>query len=65
MLAQAGKMFVFIAQALEGDSIQGQTANRVVAAAKALMSTAAVDPAPLLQQHFSPASQQKVAAYFS
>lgn len=65
VLAQAGKMFVFIAQALEGDSIQGQTANRVVAAAKALMSTAAVDPAPLLQQHFSPASQQKVAAYFS
>ncbi|ROT37895.1 importin subunit beta-3 [Sodiomyces alkalinus F11] len=64
VLGQAGKMFVFIAQALEADSLQGQTANRVVAAAKTLLSTAGVDPAPLLQQ-FSPAGQQRVAAYFS
>lgn len=57
-------MFVLIAQALEADALQGQTANRVVAAAKTLLSTAGVDAGPLLQQ-FSPAGQQRVAAYFS
>ncbi|KAM0324546.1 hypothetical protein ACHAQA_007931 [Verticillium albo-atrum] len=64
VIGQAGKMFVVIAQALEGDALQGQTVTRVVAATKALLANAGVDPAPLLQQ-FPAESQQRVAAYFS
>jgi len=61
---QAGKVFVLTAQALEADTLQGQTASRVVGAIKALLSQAGVDPTPLLQQ-FSPESQRAITAYFS
>lgn len=64
VIGQAGKMFVMIAQALESDALQGQTVTRVVAATKALLANAGVDPAPLLQQ-FPAESQQRVAAYFA
>ncbi|KAJ3522437.1 hypothetical protein NM208_g12858 [Fusarium decemcellulare] len=37
---QAAKVFVFIAQALEAETLQGQTASRVAAATKALLTTA-------------------------
>lgn len=63
-MGQAGKIFVFTAQALEADTLQGQTASRVVAAIKALLSSASVDPTPLLQQ-FSPEAQRTITAYFS
>ncbi|KZL75448.1 importin subunit beta-3, partial [Colletotrichum tofieldiae] len=61
---QAGKVFVLTAQALEADTLQGQTASRVVGATKALLSQAGVDPTPLLQQ-FSPESQRTITSYFS
>lgn len=61
---QAGKVFVFIAQALEAETLQGQTASRVAAAAKVLLTAANVDPMPLLQQ-FSPESQRTIMGYFS
>ncbi|KAH0436861.1 importin beta-3 [Colletotrichum camelliae] len=64
VMGQAGKVFVFTAQALEADTLQGQTASRVVTAIKALLSAAGVNPAPLLQQ-FSPEAQRTITAYFS
>lgn len=64
VMNQASKIFVFIAQALEAETLQGQTASRVTAATKALLSAAGVDPMPLLQQ-FSPESQRTIMGYFS
>lgn len=61
---QASKIFVFIAQALESEALQGQTASRVAAATKTLLTTANVDPMPLLQQ-FTPEAQQTIMGYFS
>lgn len=63
-MGQASKIFTFIAQALETQTLQGQTASRVAAAAKTLLSSANVDPTPLLQQ-FSPESQQTIMSYFN
>ena len=61
---QAGKIFVFIAQALEAETLQGQTAGRVAVATKALLTTANVDPTPLLQ-HFAPEAQRTIMGYFT
>lgn len=61
---QAGKVFVFIAQALEAETLVGQTANRVAQATKGLLQTTSVDPSPLLQQ-FSPQAQQTIMGYFN
>jgi hypothetical protein len=63
VITQAGKIFIFIAQALEAETLQGQTANRIVASAKTLLGAAGLDPAQLLQQ-LSPETQQTVRAYF-
>ncbi len=62
-MSQAGKVFIFIAQALEAETLQGQTATRIVAAAKTLLQGAGLDPTALLQQ-LSPEAQQTVRAYF-
>lgn len=64
VMNQASKIFVFIAQALESDALQGQTASRVASATKALLTAANVDPMPLLQQ-FTPDAQQTIMGYFS
>jgi hypothetical protein len=64
VMNQANKVFVFIAQALEAETLQGQTASRVVAATKALLTAARVDPKPLLEQ-FSPESQRTIMGYFA
>ncbi|KAH7243186.1 importin subunit beta-3 [Fusarium solani] len=64
VMNQAGKIFVFIAQALEAETLLGQTANRVAVATKALLTTAGVDPTPLLQQ-FSPESQRTIMGFFN
>ncbi len=64
VLSQAAKVFVFIAQALEAETLQGQTATRIVAAAKALLQVSGLNPAQLLQQ-LPPETQQTVQAYFS
>ncbi|KAH6668610.1 importin subunit beta-3 [Plectosphaerella plurivora] len=64
VISQPGKVFVFVAHALAEESLTGQTANLVLAATKALVSSAGVDPTPLLQQ-FSPESQQKIKQIFS
>jgi hypothetical protein len=63
VLAQAAKVFLFVAQALEAGALAGQTAARVVAATKLLLTASSTDPVPLLQQ-FAPESQQLIRGYF-
>ncbi|CAG9956137.1 unnamed protein product [Clonostachys rosea f. rosea IK726] len=64
VFGQAPKIFEFIAKALEGEALQGQTASRVAVATKALLAATNVDPTPLLQ-NFSPEAQQTIMGYFS
>ncbi len=63
-MSQAGKVFTFIAQALETESLSGQAATKVVAATKVLLTEANLNAALLLQQ-FSPESQQTINSYFT
>jgi len=64
VISQAGKVFLFIAQALEAETLQNQVATRVAQAAKLLLGIAGLDPSQVLQQ--LPAdTQQAVRPYFS
>lgn len=63
-MSQAAKVFIFIAQALETESLSGQAAIRVVSATKLLLTEANLNAALLLQQ-FSPESQQTINSYFT
>jgi len=63
--SQASKIFMFVAQALESEALQGQTATRVAAATKELLQKANVDPTPQLEQQFGPEAQQVIKGYFS
>lgn len=62
-MAQAAKVFVFIAQALDAKTLQGQVATRVVQAAKSLLAVAGLAPQQLLQQ-LPAETQQTVQQYF-
>ena len=65
MITQAGKVFIFIAQALEAETLQGQTAARIVEAGKLLLQFAGLDPAQVLQQLSDrPELARTVQAYF-
>ena len=64
VLSQPDKVFVFIAQALEAETLQGQIATRVIQAAKLLLGITGRDPVQLMSQ-LSPETQQTVRAYFS
>ncbi|RDA86269.1 hypothetical protein CP532_5083 [Ophiocordyceps camponoti-leonardi (nom. inval.)] len=64
VMNQGSKLFVFVAQALEAETLQGQTATRVIAATKLLLTSSNVDPMPLLQR-FSQDSQRTIMGYFS
>lgn len=61
---QASRFFVFIAQALEAETLRGQTASHVATATKALLTATNVDPMPLLQQ-FPAESQSTIMGYFT
>ncbi|KAM3086381.1 importin subunit beta-3 [Clarireedia jacksonii] len=61
--SQAPKVFAFVAQALEAETLQGATANRIVETTKALLRMAGLDPGQLLLQ-LAPETQQTVRAYF-
>lgn len=63
-MANAAKVFVYIAQALEAETLPETTASKVVAAAKVLIGATGQDPNQLLLQ-LSPEAQQTVRAYFS
>ncbi|KAF2399956.1 importin subunit beta-3 [Trichodelitschia bisporula] len=63
VLQQAAKCFTFIVQALEAETLQGQTASRIVGAAKQLVATAGLDANQLLAG-MSPETQHTVRAFF-
>ena len=62
-MSQAAKCFTFVAQALEAETLQGQTASRIVGAAKQLVTTAGLDANQLLA-NLPPETQQTVRAFF-
>ncbi len=64
VLAQAQKVFVYVAQALESEALTGQTANRVIQSTKNLLQATNTDAAALLQS-FAPEAQMTIRAYFS
>jgi len=47
-MQNAGRCFTYIAQALEAETLQGQTATRLVDASKRLISMAGLDAQQLL-----------------
>jgi hypothetical protein len=64
VLSQPQKIFVFVVQALEAETLQGQIATKVISSAKALLQVTGQDPSALLAQ-MSPETQQVVRAFFS
>ena len=64
ILAAADKAFLAIALALEAETIQGQTALKVTAAAKNLVQIAGIDAAGLVST-LPVETQQTVRAIFS
>jgi hypothetical protein len=63
VLSKAAQCFTYIVKALEAETIQGQTATRIVGAAKVLVSAAGLDAGQLLAT-MSPETQQTVRAFF-
>ena len=64
VVAAANKTFVAIALALEAETLQGATAQRVAAAGKTLVQTAGIDANRILAT-LSPETQQTVRSYFA
>ncbi|KAI4202157.1 MAG: hypothetical protein LQ348_001546 [Seirophora lacunosa] len=64
VIAAANQVFIAIAQALEAETLQGQTAQRVVAAAKRLVQVAHIDANQILTT-LSPETQQTLQTYFA
>jgi len=62
-MSQPAKIFMFIVQALEAETLQGHTASIVIEAAKKLLGNAGMNPAQVLQQ-LPPETQQTVRAFF-
>ncbi|KAK5130814.1 hypothetical protein LTR08_001648 [Meristemomyces frigidus] len=63
VMAQAARCFVFIAQALEAETLQGNVAQRIVGAARKLVTTAGLDANQLLAG-LPPDTQHTVRAFF-
>lgn len=62
-MSAADKVFGFIVQALEAETIQGQTAGRVANAAKALVTATGLNADQILTG-VSPDNQAAVRSYF-
>lgn len=62
-MQQAARCFNFIAQALEAETLQGNTAQRIVTSAKNLVAAAQLDANQLLAG-MSPETQHTVRAFF-
>ena len=62
-MAKAALVFQHIVQALEAETIQGQSANKVVSAAKQLVAQTGINADHALQA-LSPEGQQAVRSYF-
>ncbi|KAF4549784.1 Importin subunit beta-3-like protein [Elsinoe fawcettii] len=63
VMQNAAKCFKFIAEALEAETLQGQTATRIVEAAKRMIAAAQLDAGQLLGS-LSPEAQKTVQALF-
>lgn len=63
VMAKASQCFTFVAQALEAETLQGNTAQRAVSAARKLVQTAGLDATQLLA-NLPPETQQTVRAFF-
>jgi hypothetical protein len=63
VLSQAAKCFTFVVKALEADTLQGQTATRIVGAANTMCQMAGLDGNQLLAS-MSPETQQTVRQFF-
>ena len=63
VMQNAARCFTFIAQALEAETLQGQTAQRIVDATKRLISATGLNAGQLLAG-LSPETQATVRAYF-
>lgn len=48
IMSQPGKIFDYVVQALDADTLSGQTAERVVTSMKALLTTSGINPAQIL-----------------
>jgi len=64
VIAAADKTFVAIALALEAETLQGATAQRVATAGKTLVQTAGIDANRILAT-LTPETQQTVRSYFA
>ena len=63
MLSKASQCFTYIAQALEAETLQGNTAQRAVAAARKLIQLAGLDANQILA-NMPAETQQTVRAFF-
>jgi len=63
VLAKGAQCFTYIAQALEAETLQGNMAQRIVAAARKLVQTAGLDANQLLNT-LPPDTQATVRAFF-
>ena len=61
---QAAKVFTHVVQALEAETLQGKTANHVVASVKSLVQTTNLNMAQVVAG-LTPEQQQSAQAYFS
>lgn len=64
MIAAASNVFIAITLALEAETLQGDTAQRVAAAAKLLVQFAGIDVGRILLT-LSPEAQQTIRSYFA
>ena len=64
MIAAASNVFIAITLALEAETLQGDTAQRVAAAAKLLVQFAGIDVGRILVT-LSPEAQQTIRSYFA
>lgn len=63
VMAKASQCFTYVAQALEAETLQGNTAQRACSAARRLVETAGLDANQLLAS-LPPETQQTVRAFF-
>ena len=63
MLSKASQCFTYVAQALEAETLQGQSAQRAMAAAGRLVQSAGLDISQLVAS-LSESTQRTVRAYF-
>lgn len=64
MIAAANHVFIAITLALEAETLQGDTAQKVAAAAKLLVQLAGIDVGRIMAT-LTPEAQQTIRSYFA